>query len=123
VTEQMLSRKGLRLTAPEVGDYVTVRVRRQPKREGTLGYGGIVAAMYGDADEADAPQHYRINAIWRVVAVNGGQAVVECVTGYEKGKRREIWSIAHHEWFEASDLFDALEPRTAMVAGDLAAAD
>lgn len=80
----------------------------------------LLAQLVGTReDEAYAPQHYRINAIWRVLAVNAGQAVVECVTGYDKG-RRQTWSIAHHVWFEASDLLEALEPSARkMVADDL----
>lgn len=106
------SRLGLKLDAPEAGDIVTVRVKRRPKQqgnEGVYGAGPLSLFAHGDTDEADNPQHYRMTALWRVVAVNGGQAVVESMSGYATG-RREVWPIALHEWFEASELADALNP-------------
>ncbi len=105
------SSKGLRLDAPTAGDIVTVRVKRRPKHEAAQP--GPLALLVGvghGGDEADNPQHYRMNTLWRVLAVNAGQAVVECVYGYGKN-RREIWSVAHHEWFEASELLAALEKK------------
>lgn len=103
---------GLRLDAPSPGDVVTVRVRRRPKQENQSPFGGGLLSMVGrDSDEADNAQHYRMNDIWRVVAVNGAQAVVESARpgSYNFGKR-EVWSVAHHEWFEASELLAALLP-------------
>lgn len=103
------SPRGLRLDAPTAGDIVTVRVKPRPKHEPHPGIGPL-ALLTGisHGDEAHNPQHYRMNNVWKVLAVNGGQAVVEGRLGYSKGKR-ELWSIAHHEWFEASDLLAALE--------------
>lgn len=100
-----IGRKGLRMEAPAAGDIVTVKVKRRPRRD-TSTFGGL-SLIEGDTDEADNPQHYRMTAIWRVVAVNGGQAVVEGVEGYSKG-RREVWPVSLHEWFEASELYEAL---------------
>lgn len=102
------TRKGLRLDAPEPGDIVTVKVKRQPKRETpAIPFGAEV--MFGrTTDEADNPQHYRMTGLWRVIAVNGGQAVVEGLEGYVDG-RREIWPISLHEWFEASELYEAMQ--------------
>lgn len=108
----MTSSLGLRLDAPLPGDIVTVKVRRRPapKAGGGLSSGSMLTAVFGrDDDEADSAQHYRMNDVWRVVAVNGGQAVVECARpGSYNAGRREVWSIAHHEWFEASELLAAL---------------
>lgn len=93
-------RRGLRLDAPQAGDIVTVRIKRQPNPPSPFDF-------FAMQDEADNPQHYRMTGIWRVIATNGGQAVVEGLDGYTKG-RREMWPIALHEWFEASDLASAL---------------
>ena len=107
-----MSSAGILLDCPSPGDIVTVRVKRQPKRDHSQSlYPSPIAMLVGeDRDEADNPQHYRMNAIWRVVASNAGQAVVEKLTGYDIGKR-EIWSVSHHEWFEASELYSALANR------------
>ena len=106
------SRTGLRLDAPEPGDIVTVRVKHRPKTGNTQpSYGSqhpISLFTREDRDEADNPQHYRMTALWRVIAVNGGQAVVESLTGYDVG-RREVWPVALHEWFEASELYEAFK--------------
>jgi hypothetical protein len=115
----MLSRRGLRLDAPQVGDVVTVRVKPRPKMERTYSAGDTLTSLLGGReDEAFSPQHYRMNGLWRVKAVNGGQAVVEQLLSSVE-RKPEIWSIAHHEWFEASDLLDAMCPKTKMIAGDL----
>ena len=58
----------------------------------------------------------RHTAIWRVIAANGGQAIVEQATGYSKG-RREVWAIDAHRWFEASELLEAIEEATAQTIG------
>ena len=96
---------GLRLDAPSPGDIVTVRVKRRPK---TATQPSHVEQLLGvrTIDDADNPQHYRMNNIWRVRAVNGGQAVVECLTSTMH--KPDVWSIVHHEWFEASELWAAL---------------
>lgn len=108
--------RGLRLEAPEVGDIVTVRVKRRPQQERhhnpAVSFGGL-RLFDTEGDEADNPQHYRMTALLRVIAVNGGQAAVEFIgDGYNKG-RREVWPIALHEWFEAGDLFEAMQAKSA----------
>lgn len=106
-TSQFVSSKGIRLEVLTPGDIVTVKVKPRPQHETTTP--SPLALLVGDTkDEADSPQHYRMNNLWRVLAVNAGQVVIECVHGYAKG-RREIWSISHHKWFEASELLEALE--------------
>lgn len=102
------SRKGLRLDAPEPGDIVTVKVKRRPRQENAMNPFGPVLTIGRDSDEADNPQHYRMTGLWRVIAVNGGQAVVEGIDGYV-AERREIWPISLHEWFEASELYEAMQ--------------
>ena len=117
-----IGRKGLELDAPSVGDIVTVKLKPCPRRD-------LSASMFGTMmqphlkvrdhieDESKNPQHYRHTAIWRVIAANGGQAVVEQVTdGYGKG-RREVWAIDAHRWFEASELLEAIEEATAQTIG------
>ena len=105
MTEIFTSSKGLKLDAPTVGDIVTVRIKRRPKHE-TLNPSPLALLTGTNHDEADSPQHYRINNLWKVLAVNGGQAVVKCLSDGYYNKRKEIWSISHHEWFEAGDLFE-----------------
>jgi tRNA G37 N-methylase Trm5 len=106
-----LGQVGLELDAPSAGDIVTVKLKPCPRRN-------MMAEVFLQPhlkvrdlveDESKNPQHYRHTAIWRVIAANGGQAVVEQVTdGYGKG-RREVWAIDAHRWFEASELLAALE--------------
>jgi hypothetical protein len=107
------TRLGLRLDAPEPGDIVTVKVRQRPQASPAPAYGERPPSFSlfgsGDRDEADNPQHYRMTGLWKVLAVNGGQAVVESLGGYNAG-RREMWPIHLHEWFEASELAAALSP-------------
>ena len=100
-----IGRKGLELDAPSAGDIVTVKLKPCPPRRNHI------------EDESKNPQHYRHTAIWRVIAANGGQAVVEQVTdGYGKG-RCEVWAIDAHRWFEASELLKAIEEATAQTIG------
>ena len=114
--------KGLELDAPSAGDIVTVKLKPCPRRD-------LSASMFGAMmqphlkvrdhieDESKNPQHYRHTAIWRVIAANGGQAVVEEVAnGYSKA-RREVWAIDAHRWFEASELLEAIEEATAQTIG------
>lgn len=110
-----IGKTGLRLTAPQAGDVVTVRVKSNPKSE-IVGdrSGGLRAAVI---DGAKNPHHYRMTTIFKVVAVNGGQAVVERLTGYRPGAR-ECWPIGLHEWFEASELFAALGEEPSDSASD-----
>lgn len=103
---QFGSAQGLRLDAPSPGDIVTVRVKRRPTKPIPRGDFGLLV-LGSESDEADNPQHYRMTNIWRVIATNGGQAVVEALQGYNKG-RREMWPIGLHEWFEAGELWDAM---------------
>lgn len=95
-----VSKKGLKLDAPEPGDVVSVRVRKQTQRKSHPLFGEM-------GDGAENPQHYRMTELFRVVAVNGGSAVVEALGPHIKG-RREVWPIALHDWFEASELAAAL---------------
>lgn len=108
-------RKGLELDAPEAGDVVTVRVRppSAPQRA-MAGAGSPVEGLmraYGlgdgrDYPEWESPQHYRHTSFWRVLAVNGGHAVVRQLAGYDDG-RVETWPVFAHLWFEASELWEA----------------
>ena len=103
-----IGRKGLELDAPSAGDIVTVKLKPCPRRD-------LIAGMF---DESENPRHYRHIAIWRVIAANDGQAVVEQVTdGYYGKGRREVWAIDAHRWFEASELLKAIEEATAQTIG------
>lgn len=106
-----LGKCGLELDAPSPGDIVTVLIRppsvKSPAPAGPSLYNGLFG--HREWAEHENPQHYRINAIWRVDAVNGAQAVVTALTGHAVG-RREVWSIRHHRWFDASELWAALQP-------------
>lgn len=73
--------------------------------------------MISIADRGHLPaheniNHYRVTGLWRVVSVNGGHAVVENVYGNWDGKEksRELWTIQHHRWFDATELYQALCP-------------
>jgi hypothetical protein len=102
------SRLGLKLDAPEPGDIVTVCVKPRPKQsQSGYGGGGLLSLIGNTEDEAFSPQHYRMTTVWEVIATNGGQAVVKALNGYP-ADRREMWPIALHDWFEASELWAAL---------------
>ena len=107
-----LGAKGLKLDAPVSGDVVTVKLKPCPRKR--IDFGSMFSSphlkVHDDIeDESKNPQHYRHTAIWRVLATNGGQAVVEQATGgYGKG-RREVWAVDAHDWYEASELLAALE--------------
>lgn len=108
--EFQLGQKGLQLAAPTAGDIVSVRLKPCPRRNFDLAsalFGGTLQSHV--EDESKNPQHYRHTNIWRVVAANGGHAVVEALMSYDKG-RREVWPIDAHDWFDASELFEALDP-------------
>ncbi len=98
-----LTRRGLRLECPSPGDIVTVRVKPRPR---FTDFSSI--NPFGVEDGAYNPDHYRMNNIWRVLALNGGHIVVEQINkGYRQG-RRETWTVHLHEWYEASELLEVL---------------
>lgn len=105
----MITPEGLELDAPSPGDIVTVRIRPPKVLPQGRPQPGL---MFGTHDwwEWENPQHYRHTTIWRVVAVNGGQAVVEAASK-QRDTGREVWPIALHRWFEASTLLEAMEGR------------
>lgn len=110
MSEFQLGQRGLRMDAPQAGDIVTVKLKPCPRQTFN-----IAGALLGSAalastveDESKNPHHYRHTAIWRVIAANGGQAVVEQLSGYSNG-RREVWAIDAHDWFDATDLWAAME--------------
>lgn len=115
MSEFQIGRKGLKLDAPEAGDVVTVKLKPCPRKRmdsESIFHGPRQPhqrSRDGIEDESKLPQHYRHTNVWRVVATNGGQAVVEQATkGYGHG-RREVWAIDAHDWYEASELLAALE--------------
>ena len=118
-----IGRKGLELDAPAAGEIVTVKLKPCPRRDlfASLTQPHLKGRDLVE-DESKNPHHYRHTSVWRVVAANGGQAVVEQATGHDKG-RREVWAIDAHRWFEASDLLEAIEEaeRTKREAKELAA--
>lgn len=107
MTSVTFSNVGLKLDAPSPGDIVTVRIKPRPKRKSHSGHSrdelGVRLGRDLDEDEATNAQHYRMNAIFKVIATNGGHAVVERMTGWDIG-RRDTWPIALHDWYEASEL-------------------
>ena len=105
-----IGRKGLELDAPAAGEIVTVKLKPCPRRDiiGSMSASPHTRVHDHVEGESKNPHHYRHTAVWRIVAANGGQAVVEQATGYGKG-RREVWAIDAHRWFEASDLMEAIE--------------
>jgi hypothetical protein len=110
-----LSDRGRELKTLETGDLVTLLIRPPVEREKVPAHQrlpSLFATGNRMADEQN-PRHYRVKAIWRVLAVNGAHAAVECVYGPPAGCR-EMISIPHHRWFEARDLYEALTS----VAGD-----
>ena len=113
MSEFAIGRKGLELDAPSAGEIVTVKLRPCPRRDLSASLFGAMTQPHVKVrdhveDESKNPHHYRHTAVWRVIAANGGQAVVEQATGYDKG-RREVWAIDAHRWFEASDLLEAIQ--------------
>lgn len=74
---------------PMPGDIVTVRVRN-----------------------TDNAQHYRHAAIWKVLAVNQGTALVTKVAGFTSGDaKEELWPIACHYWYPATGLKSVWDKR------------
>lgn len=106
----ILTPTGLELESPSPGDLVTVRVR--PPRHYKPGMPPPSHLMLGHPEywEFENPQHYRHTAIWRVVSINAGHAVVEVHRPrFDHQKGREVWPIAAHQWFDASELAAALD--------------
>lgn len=111
-----LSPRGLELEAPQPGDIVTVLIRPPSTKAMATAegwrprlslFGGL--GFESEWAEHENPQHYRVTRIWRVVAVNGAQAVVQALTGYDAWKgKRETWPIARHRWFDATELWRAM---------------
>ncbi len=55
-----------------------------------------------------------IEAIWRVLATNGGHVVLEVARGdyIRKAGERRVIVIAEHEWYPAEHMLEALEAET-----------
>ncbi len=109
-----ISARGLRIDVPEVGDIVTVKIKPPSGAKVSAHTRPTLLDMIGggsnERPEHENIHHYRINAIWEVVAVNGGHTVVRPVwTAYGRESRAELWVTAHHEWYDASDLYAALK--------------
>lgn len=106
----MLTAVGLELDAPEAGDIVSVLIRPPAKKRGPTAPSIFGPGLFGREEQAEHenPQHYRVTNLWRVVAVNGGHAVVKAVHGDNVKDPPEMWAIAHHRWFNASELHAAL---------------
>lgn len=82
----MISKTGLRLDDPNVGDCVTVRVK---------------------GPEGRNPHHYRQTTVLRVIAVNAAHVVVEFTEGDHSG-RREVWARDEHDFYDADELSVAM---------------
>lgn len=103
-----LKQTGLKLSAPQVGDIVTIRIKPQSsQKESTLSMRGGLFVSTDRPPEHENPNHYKHTSIWRVVAVNGNHAVVERAHG--GSKRREMMPIDLHHWYEASELLAAIQ--------------
>lgn len=102
-----LTTTGLELEAPAPGDIVTVQIRPPAHYKPGMPPPSFMG-QWQERWEHENPHHYRTTSIWRVLAVNGGQAVVKAIGGFDKGKL-ETWGIRQHRWFDASELFAAME--------------
>lgn len=100
------SRIGLRLDVPMVGDIVTVKVKRQPFEQNFAVHNCNITMTGGMKDQANNPDNWKMNNLFVVRGINASQAVVEAIQ-YDKGKKY-VWPIHLHEWYEASELADAL---------------
>lgn len=111
MTDNFISKDGLELDTPREGDIVTVLIK-PPSQKAPARIGSPMIGIMGGREpppDHENINHYRVNRIWRVVAVNGSHAVVEPVYGcHLKERKREIWVVAQHRWFDASKLFEML---------------
>ena len=112
-----LGRKGLELDAPQVGEIVSMHVRPRSKPRSDSysdSYSGIGVLVRSDHDEAESPQHYAMTTLWKVLATNGGQVVVEQAwpvikpDSWDWKFRRRMFPVHLYRWFEASALLETV---------------